>query len=201
MKNLNNLTFGIRRLFGWASEQEISQRDAADLRMLSEGFLQAFSKIKYRPANDRPVSIDNINEVYIHPHRPKLLTLQTNLRNPGGMYIPVAIEFMENVWGYPSFKRAVELLQFNLVSTVEDSPLLMGLNPRNFSITKTGRQSGPKQDIYTASWRQDFSLEVVLVEAPHKWRAHKTLEVSPAAPEVNEAAIEVPQSSQMELTQ
>lgn len=197
MKNLNNLTFGIRRLFGWASEQEISQRDAADLQLLFENFLKGLSLKGYRGA---PPTLENINEVYIHPFYPKVLAIQTNLRNHG-VYIPVTIDFMENARGNTRLRRAIDLLQFNLVSTVEQSPLLMGLNPRNFSITKTGQQSGPKQDIYTAFWRQDFSLEVVLVEAPHKWRAHKTLEVSPAAPEVNEAAIEVPQSSQMELTQ
>lgn len=193
MKNLSSLTFGIRHLFGWASEQEISQRDAADLELLSENFLKGLLLKGYKGPTP---TLENINEVYIHPYYPKVLAIQTNLRNHG-VYIPVTIDFMENARGNTRLRRAIDLLQFNLVSTVEQSPLLMGLNPRNFSITKTGRQSGPKQDIYTAFWRQDFSLEVVMVEAPHKWRSHEISEAEPVAP----AAIEVSQSASMELTQ
>ncbi|MCE7887167.1 MAG: hypothetical protein DYH13_06660 [Alphaproteobacteria bacterium PRO2] len=197
MKNLGKFTFGVKRLFGFASKQEISAQDAADLQELSENFLKALSRKGYRGPS---ATIENINEIYIHPVHPKVLTIETNLRNPGGIWIPVTIDFMESAWGSTRLKRAVELLGFNLVSTVK-SPILVGLNPRNFSVTKTGRQSGPKQDIYAASWHPDFSMEVVMVDAPHKWCAKEALKVGRDAPAASEAVIEAPQSARMELTQ
>lgn len=170
MKKLSELYVAVKGILGRNSPEEISKQRAADFQEISEKFLTELPNRYKGPAK---ATIDNVNEVYIPLHRPGVLTLETNLRNPSGLYIVVPIDFIQNAWNSATkLTRAVDALGFNLVSTVargDEYSLLMGVNPRNFSITETGQYAGPRQKIYQIAWGPKMPTDVVIVRAEHKW--------------------------------
>lgn len=170
MKKLSELYVAVKGILGRNSPEEIAKQRAADFQEISEKFLTEMPNRYRGPAK---ATIDNVNEVYIPLHRPGVLTLETNLRNPNGPYVVVPIDFIQNAWNSATkLTRAVDALGFNLVSTVargDEYSLLMGVNPRNFSITETGQYAGPRQKIYQIAWGPKIPMDVVIVRAEHEW--------------------------------
>ena len=108
MKKLSELYVAVKGILGRNSPEEISKQRAADFQEISEKFLTELPNRYKGPAK---ATIDNVNEVYIPLHRPGVLTLETNLRNPSGLYIVVPIDFIQNAWNSATkLTRAVDSL-------------------------------------------------------------------------------------------
>lgn len=191
MKKLSKAFVTVKGWFGRNTEEEISALKHADLREISEKFFEGFSRSKYKGA----ATIDNINEIYIPLHRPDVLALETNLRNPNGPYIVVPIDFMRSAWiSANKLTRAVDALGFNLVSTVargDEYSLLMGVNPKNFSITETGQYAGPRQKIYQIAWGPKMPMNVVIVRAEHEWLSKQGAPSAPQSPPESQPVVEM----------
>ncbi|HQX27135.1 MAG TPA: hypothetical protein PKX38_04275 [Alphaproteobacteria bacterium] len=195
MKKLSELYIAVKSILGRNSPEEIAKQRAADFQEISEKFLEEMLRRYRGPAK---ATIDNINEVYIPLHNPGVLALETNLRNPNGPYVVVPIDFIQNAWNSATkLTRAIDALGFNLVSTVtrgDEYSLLMGVNPRNFSITETGKYAGPRQKIYQIAWGPKMPTDVVIVRAEHEWLS------KPSEPSVPQSLPEPQPAAEMEAT-
>lgn len=195
MEKLSHIFVAVKGLLGMNSAKEIAERRAADLQEISEKFLEGYSRIlesfSRRGYKGPPATIENINEIYIPLRCPESLVLETN-RSVNGVYIVVNIDFMRSAWGSASrLTRAVDALDFNIVSTVEENPHLLGLNPRNFVLTETKKKTGPGQKIYEAAWGRKIPMNVVIVRAEHEWLSEPVAPSEPCQSQSERAVAEM----------